>query len=148
MKLTNELLEQMIEEVTGEGYWDDETGEWIDPEEEEGYEGEVRGIPGGRRAMRDIVLPQMKSPSEIGNKPVKRYPKGHPLEGKPVTKGWMDSVLARMEKEKQADIEKHNQKAVAKGQVRSKWAESKFKITKSDILEMVKEEIANVLNGE
>ena len=146
MKLTKEIIEQIIEEMAGEGYWDDETGDWVDPEEEEEYKGKVRGMPGGRRAMRDIVLPQMQKPDS--SKSIERYPPGHPLAGKPVTKGWMDKVWADMQKEKEEYTKKYQQRAKAKGYIREEQAEPDFRMTKEEIVEIVKQEITNILNGD
>ena len=151
MKLTKKLLEQMIEEIDW-GTYNPDTGEFEyndseEPEEEEEeYKGKVRGIPGGKRAMRDIVLPHMQKPDASSSAPVKRYPAGHPLAGKPVTKGWMDQVWADMQREKEADVQKYQQRAKAKGYMREEKAG--FELRKSEIVEMIKEEIKNILNGD
>ncbi len=171
MKLTKKLIEQMIEEavtgtynpVTGElGSIGDEEEEFEDEEEwdeEEGLEGdlEVVGHFGGKkrfdREMKQPAGPGIQIPrvrvvpkTHAQGKPIERHPPDHPLAGKPVTQGPFDQMTAAaIERERTYDDE-YRKNLRRKGY--TAFEESKFKMTKNDIVEMIKEEITNILNGD
>jgi len=171
MKLTNELLDQIIEAArgtynpeTGEfEYIDDDDDDFEDDDEldddddDEDREMEVVGTYGGRKqydremkqpAGRGIQLPKVKMAAQTHaqGKPIDRYPPSHPLAGKPMTKGYFDQMTAAaIEKDR---TEREDYEDYLRSKKYTRFEETKFKMTKNDILEMIKEEITNILNGD
>jgi len=139
MKLTKKLLEQMIEEATGEGYWDDETGEWVDPQEEEEQEVEVVGTFGGRKQW-DREAKQPAGPGIQLPKVKPQGPKSN-FSDKDLKAPWLYNMIKRLADEEQEWIADQ----IKKGHIRKDIAEI---MTKNDIVEMIKEEITNIFNGE